>query len=100
MTLILGRMSTTVLDSPSGPQPMASDVSTGTDQAPSRAVSHYLNNLWVRPFLPCLIFTLPSGNEVCVLHPAYSRFCDGLRRPKVPSGDDWTDNAFVEESGR
>ena len=52
---------------------MVSDDSTGTNRAPSRAVSHYLNNLWRRPFLP-LIFTLPSGNEVYVLHPAHSCF--------------------------
>ena len=78
MTLILGRVSMTVPDSPPGLQLMTPNVCFYRSRSDSFQGCKSLNNLWVRPFLPCFISTIPSGNIVCLLHLACALFSDGL----------------------
>ena len=100
MSLTIARVSTTVPDSPSGPQSMVSNACIYRNRSGSFQGCKLSNNPWIRPFLPCFIFTISSGNAVCVFYLTRCLFSNCLHRFKAPSDNGWTDNAFAEEDGR
>ena len=99
MILILGRVSTTAPGSPSELQPMTSNAYPCRNQSGCFHRCEWPNIDLVRPFLPCFTFTTPSGNLACVPHLSCALLLGGLPSVQFPPGDDWADNAFVEESG-